>query len=233
MKRVSNVVRMQLINRETYIWSPLIILGGAFLITLAIYGIILSAGVDGDMYGGGAQAPLWYFAIVGVQALTLTFPFSQAMSVTRREFYLGTLLTAALTAGILAIVFVIGGLVEELTGGWGFGGYFFYLPWVWEAGPLGAAAFFFILAMVFFVIGFAAATIFKRFGMMVLSVVLITLTLLLLGAIWLITANGSWMDVWAWFAEAGVVGLTLWGALLTAVLGVLSYFALRRAVPER
>ena len=28
--------------------------------------------------------------------MTLTFPFSQAMSVTRREFFIGTLLTAIL-----------------------------------------------------------------------------------------------------------------------------------------
>ena len=57
MNRTVNVVRMQLINRQTYIWVPLMVLGGALLITLAIYAIIHNAGADGPMYGGGAQAP--------------------------------------------------------------------------------------------------------------------------------------------------------------------------------
>ena len=87
--RTLSVVRMQLINKQTYIWIPLIILGGAFVLAMAIYAILAGSGVPGPFYGGGAQAPLWYFGIVGIQALTLTFPFSQAMSVTRREFYLG------------------------------------------------------------------------------------------------------------------------------------------------
>ena len=56
------------------------------------------------------------------------------MSVTRREFYLGTLLTAALTSAILAGIAVVGGLVEQATDGWGMNGWFFGLPWIWEAG---------------------------------------------------------------------------------------------------
>ena len=95
--RIFNVVRLQYVNRQTFIWVPLIVLGGAFVVTWGIWAVLFANGVRADMYGGGAQAPLWYFAVVGVQALTLTFPFSQAMSVTRREFYLGTLLTAAFT----------------------------------------------------------------------------------------------------------------------------------------
>ena len=132
MNRTVSVVRMQLINKQTYIWVPLLVLGGSFVITLAVYAILAGSGLDGPFYGGGAQAPLWYFAVVGIQALTLTFPFSQAMSVTRREFYLGTVLTAALTSAILAGIAVVGGLVEIATDGWGMNGWFFGLPWIWE-----------------------------------------------------------------------------------------------------
>src|SRR5690606_6776424 len=117
--RTVNVVRMQLVNRQTYIWVPLMVLAGSLVITLAIYALIRNAGAQDPLYGGGAQAPLWYFAVVGIQSLTPTFPFSQAMSVTRREFYLGTLLAAALTGAILSAVFVIGGFIENATDGWG------------------------------------------------------------------------------------------------------------------
>jgi len=231
MNRTWNVVRMQLVNKQTYIAVPVIVLAGAFVITLAIYGIIASAGVEGPMYGGGAQAPLWYFAVVGAQALTLTFPFSQAMSVTRRAFYLGTLLTAVMTAAILAVIFVLGGLLEQATGGWGMNGYFFYLPWIWEAGPAGGGLFFFTLALLFFVVGFWGATIFKRWGTAVLTTVILAIALVLVGVLWLIGRLEAWGEVGAWLMTSGAAGLSLWGLVLVAVLAGTSYLTLRRSTP--
>jgi len=231
MTRTLNVVRMQLINRQTYIWVPVIVLLGSFAIAFAIYAMLFNAGITTPKYGGGAQAPLWYFLAIGVQALTLTFPFSQAMSVTRREFYAGTLLTAGITAVILSALFVVGGLLEQATGGWGIGGYFFYLPWLWEAGPLAAGVVFFAIAMLFFVVGFWAATIYKRFGSVVTTVVLVGVSVLLVGIAWVITATESWVAVAEGFVTLGALGLALWGLLLIAVLAGSSFLTLRRATP--
>ncbi|GAA3919009.1 hypothetical protein [Microbacterium invictum] len=231
MNRTWNVVRMQLVNRQTYLWVPVIVLVGSLIITLAIYGIISSAGVDSAMYGGGAQAPLWYFAVVGAQALTLTFPFSQAMSVTRREFFLGTLLTAGLTALILVIVFVVGGLVEQATNGWGMDGYFFYIPWIWDAGPFAAGVFFFALALLFFVVGFWGATIYKRWGTAALTTVILAIALVLVGLLWLVGQLNAWAEVGLWLATTGALGMALWGLLLFVVLAGSSYLTLRRTVP--
>ena len=230
MSRTVNVVRMQLVNRQTYLWVPLLVLAGSLVVTLAIYGILSYAGVATPKYGGGAQAPLWYFAVVGIQALTLTFPFSQAMSVTRREFYAGTVLTATVTSALLALVFVIGGLFEQATGGWGMNGYFFYLPWVWEAGPVAAGFVFFVLALLFFVFGFWGATIYKRFGNLWLTAVLVGLALVLVALAWAITQTQSWGTVIEWFVAQGALGLALWGVGLIAVLAVISWRTIRRAV---
>ena len=231
MNRTLNVVRMQLINRATYIWIPLMVLGGALVISILVWAVLVGSGVRADFIGGGAQAPLWYFLVVGVQALTLTFPFSQAMSVTRRDFYLGTLLTAALTAGLLSVVFVVGGLIEIATDGWGLNGYFFSIPWLWESGPAVAWLFYFVVAMLFFVIGFWAATIYKRFGSVWLTTVLVGVGLLFVGLLWLIGRLEAWGRVFEWFATQGALGLTLWGLLLTALLAASSFLTLRRAVP--
>lgn len=231
MSRTLNVVRMQLVNRQTFIWVPLIVLAGALVVSIGIWVILHANGVVANMYGGGAQAPLWYFGIVGVQALTLTFPFSQAMSVTRREFFLGTLLTAAITSAILAVLFVVGGLIEQATDGWGMGGYFFALDWLWEAGPVVAGLFFFVLAMFAFTTGFWAATIYKRFGSLWLTVVLIGLTIALLFVVWVISIRSMWVQVFTFIADAGVEGLTAALALLTVVMALISYPVLRRALP--
>lgn len=231
MNRTLNVVRLQLINRQTFLWLPLIILFGALGLSLLVYGIIAAAGVDGVKISGGAQAPLWYFGVVGAQALTRTFPFSQAMSVTRREFFTGTLLTAGITAVVLSTISVIGGLVEQATGGYGMNGYFFYMPWLWEAGPVAAGVTSFAVAMFFFVIGFWAATIFKRFGTLVLTVTLVGVGLLLVAIVALVTLTRSWPAVLEGGAALGAFGMALWGLVLIAALASSSFLTLRRATP--
>lgn len=228
MNRTLKVVRMQLVNRYTFVWLPLIILTGAFVLSLLIFAMIPYGGVK---VGGGTQAPLWYFFALGIMALSYTFPFSQAMSVTRREFFLGTLLTAAMTAFLLGVVFVLGGLVEEWTRGWGLNGYFFYLDWIWERGPLAAGFVYFAIALLFFVMGFWGATIYKRFGALGLTVVLVGLGALLVGVMWLIGRFEAWGQVGEWLSMQGAVGLAAWGLVVTAVLAGISFLTLRRAVP--
>ncbi|MFG6444535.1 hypothetical protein ACFXP7_04585 [Microbacterium sp. P06] len=231
MNRTLNVVRMQLINTQTYAWVPLLVMGSALVISVAIFGILDSAGLDGPKYGGGLQAPLWYFLAVGIQALTLTFPFSQAMSVTRREFFAGTVLTAALSSLAQAVIVVIGGLIEQATGGWGVNGYFFYLPWMWEAGPLGAALAFFSAAMFIFLAGFAAATIYKRFGALMVTAVLVGIALALVGIVWLITATQSWQAIAEGLVGLSALGLAAIGLVASAALAGSSFLTLRRAIP--
>ncbi|MGZ0712154.1 hypothetical protein ACWPKO_27840 (plasmid) [Coraliomargarita sp. W4R53] len=231
MSRTLNVVRMQFINKWTYVWIPLIILGSAFAFTFAIYAILAAAGVEGAMVGGGSQAPLWYFLAVGIQALTLTFPFSQAMSLTRREFYLGSLLTAAIASAALSIVFIVGGSIERATGGWGMNGWFFYLEWVWADGPLVAAFVYFTAAMLFFVTGFGIATAYKRFGAPGLTLTLVGLGAVLVLVLFIIGRLNAWVEVFTWLSIQGSLGLALWGVVLTAVVAAGAFLTLRRAVP--
>lgn len=231
MSRTLNVVRMQLVNRQTFIWIPLIILGGAVVLSIAIYAILAGAGIDAVKAGGAASAPLWYFMALGIGALTFTFPFSQAMSVTRREFFLGTLLTAGAASALLAILFVIGGLIEQATNGWGLNGYIFYLTWTWEAGPLGAGVAYFSAAMLLFVAGFFFATVYKRFGPLGLTIVLVGLSVLLVGLVWVFSWATAWTSVFTWIMTQGALGLGLWGLLVTAAVAGVSYLVLRRATP--
>lgn len=228
MNRTLGVVRMQYVNKYTFVWMPLIILGASFVMSLVIFALIPYSGAK---YGGGSQAPLWYFLALGVMALSYTFPFSQAMSVTRRQFFLGTLAAAAPAAFVVAAVFVVGGLIEEATRGWGLNGYFFYLDWVWERGPLGAGVFYFVIALLFFVIGFWCATIYKRFGGLWLTIVLVGVGLVLVGILWIIGQLNAWAAVFEGIAQNGALGLALWGIVLMVGLSAIAYLTLRRATP--
>ena len=228
MRRTLNVIRLQLINRQTFIWVPLIILGAATAISILIYGMIPD---DIAIYGGGGQAPLWYFFAIGISAMTLTFPFSQAMSITRREFFLGTMLTAIIASTLMGILFLIGGGIEVATNGYGVNGWVFYIPWLWEAGPLGAFVVYFTLALFFFVVGFTGATIYKSWGLMVLTIGWVALALVLVGLSYLVTRFELWGQVWTGIGTLGALGLALWGLVVTAALMGVSFLAFRRAIP--
>ena len=227
MNRTLSVVRLQLVNTQTYVWVPLLVLGGAFLVTMTIFALLP---VDG-IVGGGAQAPMWYFLVVGVQSLTLTFPFSQALSVTRREFYLGTVLTALLASAVLAVIYVLGGLLEEATGGFGTGSVFFQVPGVWSDGWAVAGLLYLMLSFAFFKVGFFCAVVYKRFGTLVLTAGLIVLALLVLVGLWVVTRLEAWSQVAGWVADTGVLGLTLWSLPVLVLLALASYGLLRRALP--
>jgi hypothetical protein len=228
MNRVVNVVKMQFVNRLTYVWVPLIVLIGSLVLSVAIFAMIP---YDGVKAGGGTFAPLWYFLAVGVQALTRTFPFSQAMSVTRREYFFGTIAAAAVTSVMLSVIFVIGGLIEEATRGWGVNGYVFHLDWLWTGGPWGALLVFFVIAMLFFISGFWAATIFKRFGALWLTVVMVGIGVLFVGAIFIIARLDAWEPVFTSIATRSSLDMSLWGLVLGAVLALGSFLTLRRALP--
>lgn len=228
MRRTLNVIRLQMINRQTFIWTPLIILVGATLLSVMIYAMIP---FDGPKYGGAGQAPLWYFFAIGIGAMSYTFPFSQAISITRREFFIGTMLTAVLASAIMGVVFLIGGGIEVATHGYGVNGYVFYLEWLWVAGPLGAFVTYFTLALFLFILGFTGATVYKSWGLTVLTISWVAVALILVGLVFIATKLELWGDFWTTIMQLGALGLALWGLVASAVLTAISFLAFRRATP--
>lgn len=229
MSRIMKVARMQLINKWTFIGIPLIVLAGSFLFTLAVWYLVRRGGGEGTLYGGGAQAPMWYFLALGIQALTLTFPFAMAMSVSRRSFYLGTLALFGGCAMVLAVFYYLMGLLEEATGGWGVDGRFFALQWIAENNWLTEILFYFMLTVLLFMVGFYAATLYMRWRTTGVLVFTIGLGLALLGTVALITLTESWPEVGRWLAGWTAAGVTALGAGLAVLLAGSSYLTLRKA----
>lgn len=231
MSRTLTVVRMQFVNRQTFVWVPLIVLGGAFVLTLAVGGLLQASGTTGVKMGGGLQAPMWYLLVIGVQSLTLTFPFSQAMSITRREFFTGTLVAAAGSAALLALIVMAGGAIESATNGWWMQTYFFTEPTLWAYGPLVAGLSVFVLSMLFFTIGFCSATIYKRFGPLVLTVALTAVGLAGVFALMVIVMFGHADAVAAALRPLGYGGFLAIVVGIAAALAAVSFGVLRRATP--
>lgn len=226
MSRVMNVARMQLINKWTFLGIPMVILVGSTALTIAIWAMIPKGGI---LVSGSSQAVVWYFLALGIQSLTLTFPFSQAMSVSRKTFYLGTLGLFATIALAYAVLYYVLGLIETATGGWGMGGQLFALGWISENNAGVQILFYFVIMVLLFMIGFWCATIYLRWkatGMLVLGIGVALLTLAWVG---LMSMNHWWIPFWTWVGSATVLGLALSLGALCVLLAGGSYLTLRRA----
>ena len=82
-----------------------------------------------------------------------------------------------------------------------------------------------------FVVGFWAATIYKRWGTIASRSCSSASGLLLVASDVARRPPGRLGEVFAWFGAQGALGLSLWGLLLTALLAGISFLTLRRAVP--
>lgn len=229
MNRVINVMRMQLVNRWIFIGIPLIIMAASFLLTLIIWAILPSDG--STRFSGGSQAVMWYFFALGIQSLTLTFPFSQGLSITRRTFFIGTLSLFSVIALITSVTYWVLGLVEQATGGWGVDGRFFALGWIADGPWYQPIAFYFAVMMTLFLIGFWAATIYKRWQATGLLTAGIAVALVIVGMLYLIGSRSAWAEVGAFLASQSQLNVAGWLALLGLALAGGSFLTLRRAEP--
>ncbi|WP_426003177.1 hypothetical protein ACPFL9_13110 [Paenarthrobacter sp. NyZ202] len=228
MSRAVAVARMQLINKWTFLGWPVVILAAAFLMSLAIFALIP---VAENKYGGGSQAPMWYFMVLGIQSMTLVFPFSQGLSISRRAFYLGSLGLFAVIALGMTGLYLLGGVIERATNGWGVSGYFFTIPWVADGPWYSTAAFFFVVMMFMFIIGFWFATIFKRWGTTGVLISTLGTVVVLIGLAALATLLEWWGSIGGWFAGQSPLSISGWAALLCILLAAGSYATLRHATP--
>lgn len=229
MNRIMKVARMQLMSRWTYLGIPAVIIGGSFLLSLAIWALIPDE--VGTKYSGAGQAVMWYFFGLGIQSLTYTFPFSQGMSVSRRRYFLGTVGLFAAIAAAISILYVVLGKVEVATNGWGVQGRMFALDWVADRNWFEQLFFYFILMMFLFLLGFWGATIFKRWQTTGVMIASFSVAALLLAFVALVTWQGWWVAIGSWMISLTPMLVGLLVLALVALLGGGSYLTLRRATP--
>ncbi len=229
MSRIVNVARMQLINKWTFLGIPMAILVASTTFTIAIWAIVSRNSSDAVLVSGSGQAVMWYFLALGIQSLTLTFPFSQAMSVSRKSFYLGTLGLFAVIALAYSVLYYLLGLIEKATGGWGMNGQLFALGWIAENNAAVQILFYFVAMVLLFMIGFWCATVYLRWKATGMLIVSIGFGVILLALIAMLTLNGWWVPFGNWLGSLTTLGVALMLGSICLVLAGGSYLTLRKA----
>ena len=239
LQRIGRVVRLHFANPWTTIWMPWLILGGIFVLNLSIWYIIFAAADDVDRAGvsRGLQysgAMFWifvYMMVVAVQAINITFPFALGYGVTRRDYYLGTSLDFVILSAIYTAGLTILSILEEATGGWGFGGRLFTA--VYFGGDWVQRMYvFFVAFLFFFFVGAAFAAVFVRWKATGLTISLIGLAFVVVALLGIVVFTDSAGAIASFFAGAGLVGSASLSLVITALAGILGYLVLRRATPR-
>jgi hypothetical protein len=234
--RVGSIVRLILIDRWGFLYVPIIIVSSAFVMTIAVWMIVLYAsnGQAADnqypgIYLGGVQAAFWYLLAMSIQTVNRAFPLTMGLSVSRREFHAGFSVVLIMIPLAVAASYTVLSLIEQATNGWGISMQFFttlgVYPWY--------ETFLIYFAIVFFLMTvpsvFAAAYMrWKNTGVLVAFAIL---TVVLVGSIALITLNDWWPAVLTWIVAQGEIGMAAWSVLLSALALGGVYLVLRRATP--
>lgn len=233
MKRALAVTRLQFNKKLITLGVPAMILALVVLVSVIIALTMQRFGVDPTtpeyadgfkMSGGAVYSIPGFLVYLGVQAVSLTFPFAMSLGTTRRSYALGTALFYALQAFYVGLISVVLLGIEKLTGHWFVGAYVFDTH---MAGDGNFVKVFLTMTVVTFValcVGGVFGGVFLRLGSkgpLALSIALVlVLALLLLFLAPQLTAIAAATTRWH------ILGVL--SALALASVGGL-YLALRRA----
>lgn len=233
--RIPAAFKLQFAVPSALVWVPLLVFAAAWVIAIII-GVWIDAVADGGtdtIYTGAAQAPLWALAGTAAYAASHTFPFSMALSYSRRVFVIGVFLAFGLVSLAFGAAFALGAGIERLTGGFGVEVYVFDLPYLTQGagGVVSAGALAAGLCLFLMMFGFFWAILYRRVSITMLWVVIIGLVIVLLGAAMLVTQNSGWATVWQWFLEQSALSLAGWMVLPVIGITAVNYAVIRRATP--
>lgn len=239
--RIAAIVRLHLGNPFTILLTPLLVIGICLVAFIALWWILDTAAGEeavtnvsiGMQYSGATTWIFVYMMVVAIMAVNYSFAFALGLGATRRDYYLGSVVTfVGLSAGY-SLLFLLLIALERATNGWGFGGVLFttelFAPreaW-WVQGLCVFALFLF-----FFFAGTLFAAIYVRWRARGVILFFAALALALIAAAVLITAVGGWPTVGGMLVELGVTGAYGLSLVVTAAAAIAGYLLIRRATPR-
>ena len=237
--RVPAAFRLHFQVKSFLIHVPLMVFFAAWAIALGIGFWLDRVRAEGPwtaedpFYAGASQAVVWCLAFMAAYAASHNFPFSMALSFSRRVFLIGTYLAFAAVSAAYGVLFVLAALLERVTDGYGMHVYTFDLPFLTESsGIAGAGVLAAALCLMVMLVGFGVVILNLRMGLVWTWTVLLGLAVLVAVTGMLITSNDGWPAVGRWFSEQTSLTLALWTLPVSLVVGGGTYVMIRRATPS-
>lgn len=230
MDRVLVAARMQVVNPFLQIVLPWVVLVAVLVINIAVFLLIRISTGPIDVVVGSLMAIYITVFSTALQAVTQAFPFALGLSVTRREFYLGSTLLITVQAVLNGIVLALLVPLERVTGGWGVGLRFFDLPYVAQANPVAQVAVFVVPFVLVGLLGMFIGTVYLRWRQLGIYTAGLVVAVVGGGAAVLLTWTGSWPAVGRFLAGSSSVSMLAgWPLVVALLVGLGGFAALRRA----
>jgi hypothetical protein len=229
MNRILDVARLHTVAWVNQLAWPWGIMTASLAVNLLIFAAIDEAS-PGKTSTGGLSSLYIVAAIAASISISQVFPFALGMGVTRRTFYLATVLVNVVQAAVYGVLLYLLNLIEGGTGGFGINLHFFRVPYIDVDNGLLQIG---VYAVPFLFLNFLAifaAVWYVRYGTNGLfATSAATIVVLgLLGA--LITWQGWWGAIWHWLSTQHQISLLVgWPALVAAVAALGGMAAIRRA----
>lgn len=241
--RIPSAFRLQFVVKSTFITAPLMVFFVAWAIAVGIgfwihyvadRGEAGSAAVAADpIYTGASQAVVWTLGFMAAYAASHTFPFSMALSYSRRVFVIGAFLAFAAVASAFGVAYGLVAALERVTDGYGIHAYHFDLPFLTQGtgGIFSAGLMTAVLCLCVMMFGFFWSILFRRVSITMMWVVALGLVAVLLAIVMIITQNQWWGEVGQWVTQQNALTLSGWLLLPAVGLTLINYLVIRKATP--
>ena len=221
------VARLHLVDRFSYTWMVWGLMAFIFAINIAIFAVIPLTQPAGDFTG--ALISIYIFmAVIGVQAATKFLPFAFTLGVSRRTYYLGTVLLVVGLCVVYAAILTVLWWVEGLTGGWWMQLHFFRVPWILDGPWYQVLITNFVLMTLVFVFGLWAGLIYRRFALIGSVIFFGCLSLIVVLGVMVITWRGAWVAFGSFVANLDILAASGLVAVLAVLAGLGGYLTIRR-----
>ncbi|ANN19395.1 ABC transporter permease [Amycolatopsis orientalis] len=226
MNTLINVARYHLVDRIQFMVLPIGVTFFAFFVNLAIFSLL--PGTPEENYSGGLATMYVFMLVCGALSMTKSLPFGLALGVSRRSYYLGTILLITGLSALYSVGIAVFQAIEEGTGGWGLGLHYFRVPWLLDGSWYLTLLTSFVLLTLMFVYGMWYGLIYRRAA--VVGVVLFSAAqvLVVLGGVLVLSWTDSWSKLGTFFSSLTVGGMTGVLALLVCVAGAGGFATMRR-----
>lgn len=230
--RIPASFRLQFSVPSVMIGVPTMVFLVSWAIGVAILAWIVAQFDPGEpVYALGAtQSTIWTLAFLAGYAASHSFPFSLALSYSRRLFVTGAFLAFAAVSAGFGAAFALAALIERLTGGFWMDAYVFDVPLLTEsAGLVGVGVLAAVVCLFFMMFGFFWAILYRRVSLVVLWAVILALAVVVVAAAVLVTQFEGWPGLWNWFLSETTLTLAAWLFPAALVLAGINYAVIRRA----
>jgi hypothetical protein len=220
------VARYHLVNRVQYVLLPCGVTAFTFLVNLVLFANVPAP--RGGARTGAVLTIFLFFAILGAISAARPLSFGLALGLSRRSYYLGTILLVTGLAAAYALALALLQVAERATSGWWVAMHYFRVVWIldgpWYLTWLTSS----ILLVLLFVHGMWTGLVYRRWHLPGLTVFSAAQVTVLLAAVLAAAWTDSWLRIGRFFAGLTVTGLTGLLAAITAMLILGGYATIRR-----